>query len=112
MISVSVVPFFRWSIATTCAVLLPSRGPAVSSALAAFLPLGSFLAAAAFLLALAFAGAPLAAGAVPLAFRSSLGFADSPSPWMRSHIRPAAAVLDLNRLTGSTPGKAFQIATR
>ena len=27
MISASVAPFFRWSMATTRAVLLPSRGP-------------------------------------------------------------------------------------
>ncbi len=73
MISASVAPFLRWSIATTCAVLLPSRGAAVSCALAASLPLGAFLAAAAFLLALVFEGAPLAAGAVPLALRSSFG---------------------------------------
>src|SRR5664280_1868038 len=45
MISSSVAPFLRWSIATTLAVLLPSRGPALSSVLAAFLALGAFLAA-------------------------------------------------------------------
>src|ERR1700680_2238986 len=80
MISASVAPFLRWSIATTCAVLLPSRGAAVSCALAAFLPLGAFLGAAAFLLGLAFAGAPLAACAPPLALRSSFGFADAANP--------------------------------
>src|ERR1035437_9159009 len=37
MISASVAPFFRWSMATTWAVLLPSRGPALSGAFAAFL---------------------------------------------------------------------------
>src|ERR1700680_118171 len=84
MVSESVAPFFRWSIATTCAVLLPSRGPALSCAFAAFLALGAFLAPVAFLVALAFAGAPLAAGAPPLALRSSFGLAASPSPWMRS----------------------------
>ena len=68
MISASVAPFFRWSMATTWAVLLPSRGPAVSCALAAFLALGAFLAEVAFLVALALAGAPLAACAPPLAF--------------------------------------------
>ena len=59
MISASVAPFFRWSIATTCAVLLPSRGPAVSCAFAAFLALGAFLAPVAFLVALAFGGRAL-----------------------------------------------------
>src|ERR1700730_15093920 len=119
MISTSVAPFLRWSIATTCAVLLPSRGPVVSGAFAAFLPLGAFLAAVAFLLALALAGAPLAACAPPLALRSSFGFAGSASglaatarPWMRSQIRLAAELPLLKRFTGSTPGKPFQIATR
>jgi hypothetical protein len=68
MSSVSVAPFFRWSIATTWAVLLPSRGLAVSGALASFLALGAFLAVVVFLVALAFVGAPLAACAPPLAF--------------------------------------------
>jgi len=45
MISASVAPFFRWSMAATWAVLLPSRGPAVCCARAAFLPLGAFLVA-------------------------------------------------------------------
>src|ERR1017187_1508551 len=54
MISSSVAPFLRWSIATTLAVLLPSRGPALSSVLAAFLALGAFLAAVVLLVALAF----------------------------------------------------------
>jgi hypothetical protein len=74
MISESLAPFFRWSIATTCAVLLPSLGPAVSCAFAAFLRLGAFLAAVAFLVALAFAGAPLAGRCVTfgLAFRLRL----------------------------------------
>src|ERR1700730_168462 len=95
IISANVAPFFRWSIATTWAVLLPSRGPAVSCAFAAFLPLGVFLAAVAFLVVLvvlAFAGAPLAAGAPPLALRSSFGFAASPSPSMRSQMRLAAGL--------------------
>ena len=38
MISASVAPSFRCSMATTCAVLLPSRGPALSSALPASQP--------------------------------------------------------------------------
>ena len=42
-------PFFRWSRATTVAVLLPSRGPAVSGVFAAFLLLSGFLAAVDFL---------------------------------------------------------------
>ena len=41
VISSIVAPFLRWSIATTCAVLLPSRGAAASSVFAAFL--GSFI---------------------------------------------------------------------
>src|ERR1039458_8124098 len=60
MISVSVAPFLRCSIATTWAVLLPSRGPALSCSLAAFLALGALLAGVVFLVVLAFAGAPLA----------------------------------------------------
>src|ERR1700686_4305064 len=104
MISESVAPFLRWSIATTCAVLLPSRGAAVSCPFAAFLPLGSFLAEVAFLVAWAFAGAPLAAGAAPLALRSSFGFGGSASglaatarPWMRSQMRLAAELPLLKR---------------
>src|SRR5580700_9710568 len=69
MISASVAPFFRWSMATTWAVLLPSRG-AVALACAGL----------AALLALAFFGATLASvfGAAalalpPLAFFWPLG---------------------------------------
>src|SRR5205823_7553661 len=69
----SVAPPFRCSMATTWAVLLPSRGPAVSWGLAGFLALGAFLAAVAFLVAFLLTGAPLAAGAPPLAFRSAFG---------------------------------------
>src|ERR1039457_3851137 len=73
MISASVAPFFRCSMATTWAVLLPSRGPALSSALAAFLALGAFFAVVVFLVALALAGAALG-----LAFRLRLrGFAQA-----------------------------------
>src|ERR1039458_3852056 len=100
--------------ATTWAVLLPSRGPAASSAFAAFLALGAFLAGLAFLVALAFAGAPLAACAPPLAFLWAFGFAasaGSPSPWMRSQMRLAAALRLLNPFTGFTPGRLFQAAT-
>src|SRR5674476_587283 len=118
MISASVAPFFRWSMATTWAVLLPSRGPAPSSALAAFLALGAFLAALVFLVALALAGAPLAVCAPPLAFLSDFGFAGcawgvaaSPRPWMDSQIRLAATLAVLKLLTGFTPGRLFQMAT-
>src|SRR5450759_5193113 len=105
--------------ATTWAVLLPSRGPAPSSALAAFLALGAFLAALVFLVALALAGAPLAACAPPLAFLSDFGFAGcvwgvaaSPRPWMDSQMRPAATLAVLKLFTGFTPGRLFQMATR
>jgi len=57
-ISASVAPFLRWSMAITWAVLLPSRGPAASRFLAAFLALGAFLAGLAFVVALALGGAP------------------------------------------------------
>src|ERR1017187_1959904 len=60
MISARVAPFFRWSMATTWAVLLPSRGPAPSCDLAAFLALGAILAGAVFLGAVALALPPLA----------------------------------------------------
>jgi len=94
IISTRVAPFFRWSIATTWAVLLPSRGPAVSRALAVLLPLGAFLAGVALFPDLPFEDAPLAPCARPLAFPWAFGFsgsaaglAASPSPWMRSQIR-------------------------
>src|ERR1700683_4835730 len=60
MISAKVAPFFRWSMVTTWAVLLPSRGAVASCVLAPLLPLGAFLAAVAFLVALSFVGAPWA----------------------------------------------------
>src|ERR1039457_545909 len=56
--------------ATTWAVLLPSRGPAAPDTLAAVLPLGAFLGAVAFLLASPLVGAPLAACAPRLAARA------------------------------------------
>src|ERR1022692_3139315 len=75
MISEMVAPPLRWSMAITWAILLPSRGPPPSFALAAFLAaLGAFLAGVAFLVALAFAGAPLADCAPPLAFFFAFGF--------------------------------------
>lgn len=119
MISASVAPFFRWSMATTWAVLLPSRGPALSCALAAFLALGAFLTAVVFLVALALADAPLAACAPPLAFLRAFGFAGSasglagsPSRWIRSQMRLAAVLVLLNPFTGFTPGRLFHTATR
>src|ERR1035437_1933651 len=119
IISGSAAPCFRWSMATTWAVLLPSRGPAASGGFAAFLVLGALLAAVVFFVALALAGVPLAACAPPLAFLSAFGFVGSasgfvasPSPWMRSQMRLAAALLFLKRFTGVTPGRLFQIATR
>src|ERR1035437_2600219 len=112
MISARVAPFFRWSMATTWAVLLPSRGPALSSALAAFLALVAFLAGVAFLVALAFAGAPLAACSPPLGLRSAFGFGASPRVWICSQIRPVATLAVLKLFTGLTPGRLFQMATR
>src|ERR1035437_1702773 len=111
MISASVAPFFRWSMATTWAVLLPSRWPAASCVLAASLALGAFLAGVVFLVALALAGAPLAACAPSLALARAFGFAASPRLWMPSQIRPAAALAPLKLFTGFTPVKLFQIAT-
>src|SRR5580700_3287112 len=115
MISTSVAPFLRCSRATTWAVLEPSRGPALSSFLTAFLALGAALAGMAFLVGLAFAGAPLAAFAPPLAFLAAFGFAGSaalPSPWIAAQILLAPALAVLNPLTGFTPGRLFQIATK
>src|SRR5579872_2789345 len=97
MRSARLAPFALRRRSSTVAVLLPSRGPVASGALAAFFPLGAFLAGVAFLVALAFAGAPLAACAPPLAFMSAFGFAGSafglaasPRLWMRVQIRLAA----------------------
>src|SRR5215472_5035175 len=119
MISSRVAPFFRWSIATTRAVLLPSRGPEDPvAAFAPLLPLGAFFAGVAFLLVLPFAGAPLAAGARPLtlvgafgALGSAAGLAASPRPWMRAQIRLIAVLVLLNFFTGTTPARLFQIST-
>ena len=83
------------------------------------MPLGALLAGVAFLLDLPLAGGLGAACALPLAFFVALdfagfssGFAASPSPWMRSQMRLAAALGVLKRSTGSTPGRVFQRATR
>src|ERR1039458_533232 len=70
--SSKVAPFFRLSIAITWAILLPSRGPPPSFALAVFLALGAFLAGVAFLVALPLAGPPLAGRARVVAFFSGL----------------------------------------
>src|ERR1019366_6913451 len=61
MISASVAPFFRWSMATTWAVLLPSRGPALSGVFAALGALVAFLLALASFFGAALVLAPLAA---------------------------------------------------
>src|ERR1035441_2894963 len=68
--SSKVAPFFRLSIAITWAILLPSRGPPPSFALAVFLALGAFLAGVAFLVAL-----PLADCARLVPFFPAFGFA-------------------------------------
>src|ERR1017187_268490 len=60
IISASVAPFLRCSMATTWAVLLPSRGPALAFALAALGALAAFFAVVAFLGAAAFGLPPLA----------------------------------------------------
>src|ERR1019366_6804331 len=99
MISVRVAPPLRCSIATTWAVLLPSRGAAASCGFAAFLPWGGFLAAMAFWPVFAFAGG------------SAFGSALWPRPWMRAHTWPAAASWLGKRFTGLTPARLFQIAT-
>src|ERR1035438_8011756 len=58
MISASVAPFFRCSMATTCAVFLPSRGPPSVFAVVVFgLAFGAFFARLAFLRESADAGA-------------------------------------------------------
>jgi hypothetical protein len=49
MISASVAPFFRWSMATTWAVLVPSRGPSALGFADFWGALGAFLAWAVFL---------------------------------------------------------------
>src|ERR1017187_4545230 len=117
--SFKVAPFFRLSRAIAWAILLPSRGPVASFALAAFLALGAALAGVAFLVALPLPGAPLADCARPLAFLSGFGFAGaaagfaaSPSPWMRCQMRATAVLGSLSFLVGFSPGKLFRIASR
>jgi len=83
MISASVAPFFRWSMATTWAVLLPSRGPAFSFPVAGFLD-----ALAAFFVVVAFFGAA-AFGLPPLALSGP--WARSSWRWHPSSRRPSPA---------------------
>lgn len=61
MISARAAPFFRFSIAITWAVLLPSRAPWLSATLAIFLALGAFLGGVVFLPGLPLGGVTLAA---------------------------------------------------
>jgi len=75
IISNSVAPFLRRSMATTWAVLLPWRGAVTSGTGADFLALVTFLAALALWAALPLAGAPWADCAPPLAWRSAFGLA-------------------------------------
>ena len=105
-------PFFRWSMATTWAVVLPSRGAAASCVWAARLPLGVFLAAVTFLSpyrSWARPGRLCTAFGLTFSFRLyglRLGFAASPSCWILFQIQVAAVVRSLNFLTGVTPGQA------
>jgi hypothetical protein len=99
MISVNVAPLLRSSIATTWAVLLPSRGAAASRGLAAFLPWGGFWAVVAFgpVLALAHPWRPVRHSWpwVPLfgfAGGSAFDSALWPRPQTRVQIWPAAAL--------------------
>src|SRR5579862_5745761 len=100
--------------ATTCAALLPSRGPA-SSVLAARFALGALFAEAPFFPDLAFEGAALALLARALAVFELFGFdcssalLPSPSFWMRSQIRAAPALALLNLWSSFTPGRLFQM---
>src|ERR1035438_5117494 len=76
MISASVAPFFRWSMATTWAVLLPSRGPSGFGFVAFLGTLAACLAAfgaLAFLVALGLAGATRRACFAALAFVGAFG---------------------------------------
>src|SRR5450756_264938 len=111
MISIRVAPPLRCSIATTWAVLLPSRGAAASCGFAAFLPGGGFLAVVAVWPVFAVAGAPLAPRAPRLALAFAFGSVLWPRPWMRAHTWPAATLWFGKRFTGLTPARLFQIAT-
>src|ERR1039458_7365911 len=104
VISARVAPLLRCSIATTWAVLLPSRVPAAFLSVAFLGGLAAPFAGVAFWCALALAGAPLAACALTPAFRSGCGFAGSPRCWMRAQIRLMAALALLKPFSGFTPG--------
>src|SRR5580700_8829821 len=113
IISVSVAPCLRCSIATTWADLEPPRFPVGFSARAgAVLALGAFFEGVAFLLAWSLEGASWAAGAPPLAFfwafgltGSATGWTASPNPWMLFQILLTPAATVLNFFTGLAPGK-------
>jgi hypothetical protein len=117
-ISARVAPPLRCSIATTCAVLVPTRGAPASGPLAAFLPLGARFDAMAFFPNLPLTGA---AGASRFAFRcgeafpvaSSFAYGStfSPNLSIRPQIRFPAVLLSRNFVTGTTPVRLFQIAT-
>src|ERR1022692_773946 len=111
--SSKVAPFFRLSIAIIWAILLPSRGPPPSFALAVFLALGAFL------VAVPLAGAPLADCARLVPFFPAFGFAacsacgcsGSPRLLMRSQMRATAALVLLKLSTGVTPVRLLKIET-
>src|ERR1039458_5730833 len=76
VISTSVAPFFRWSMATTWAVLLPSRGPSAFGFVAFLGALAGCLAAfgaLSFLVAFGLTGATRRACFAPLAFVGAFG---------------------------------------
>src|ERR1039457_6629940 len=110
MISDMVTPPVRWSIASTCAVLLPSRGPVASFALPAFFALGAFLAGVVFALALPLVGATRGFCGATAGFLRAVGFAGSasgsavsPSPWMRFQMRLAGGLGALKASNGGNP---------
>src|SRR5450759_1610582 len=111
MISVRVAPFFRCSKAMTWAVLLPWRGPSAFDSADFLGALVAFFAWVVFWADLGLAGATRRAGLAEGAFVGAFGLGFSPSAWMRFQIRPAAALALLKVLTGSTPGRLFQIST-
>src|ERR1039457_172167 len=111
MISLSVAPWARWISVRTAAVLLPWRIPTALSWVAFLGALATFLARVTFLVDLGLEGATRRAGLADVAFVGTCGLGFSPSAWIRFQIRPAAAWALLKLLTGSTPGRLFQIST-